>query len=272
MRNLFTIGEMAKLHNITMKTLRYYNEIGLLEPIQIDERNGYRYYSTEQFEQINTIQYLKKLGFSLKEIKGQLYHRDIAGFVDLLEKQKKLTEQKIKELVQVNRRFQNRINDITLAREIMELGVVRVVDINERKVVRLMEKIGSEPEIEVSLRQLENMANMNSSIFIGGVGLTVDLNNIKDKKFDEYNSIFILTEEEDIESSFITTFQKGKYASIFYRGDHNESSPYYKVLLDYIKKNGLQMMGDSIERVIINQYISKNEEDYLTEIQIQVTY
>lgn len=272
MKNLFTIGDMAKLHNITMKTLRYYNEIGLLEPIQIDVRNGYRYYSTEQFEQLNTIQYLKRLGFSLKEIKGQLDHRDIDGFLDLLQKQKKRTEQKIKELEQVNRRFQNRITDIRSAREISELEVVRLVDINERKVVRLMEKIDSDSEIEVSLRRLENMANLNSSIFIGGVGLTIDLNNTKDKKYDAYNSIFLLTEEEDIESSLITTFPKGKYASIYYRGDHNESSPYYKVLLDYIKKNGLQIIGDSIERVIIDQYISKNKEDFLTEIQIQVTY
>ncbi|MGM0900380.1 MAG: MerR family transcriptional regulator [Bacillota bacterium] len=271
MKNLFTIGEMAKLHNMTMKTLRYYDEIGLLEPIQIDASNGYRYYSTEQFEQLNTIQYLKKLGFSLKEIKGHLDHRDIDGFLELLEKQKKLTEQKIKELERVSRRFQNRINDIKSAQEIIELEVVKIVKINERQIVRLMEKIHSEPEMEVSLRQLENLANMNSSIFIGGVGLTVDVNDLKNQNF-KYNSIFILTEEEDIQSPLVTTFQKGTYASIYYRGDHNNSLPYYKILLDYIQKNDLQIIGDAIERTIIDHYISKNKEDYLTEIQIQVTY
>ncbi|MFC4324235.1 MerR family transcriptional regulator [Litchfieldia salsa] len=272
MKNLFTIGEMAKLHNMTMKTLRYYDEIGLLEPIQIDESNGYRYYSTEQFEQLNTIQYLKKLGFSLKEIKGHLDHRDIDGFLDLLEKQKRLTEQKIKELEQVNRRFQNRINDIKLAREKVELGVVRIVEMRERTVVRLMGKIGSEPELEVSLRQLENLANMNSSIFIGGVGHTAELNDIINNKFDKYNSIFIITEEEDIQSTLVTTFRKGTYASIYYRGLHSDSVQYYKILLDYIKENDLRIIGDFIERTIIDHYISKNKEDYLTEIQIQVSY
>ncbi len=272
MKNLFTIGEMAKLHNMTMKTLRYYDEIGLLEPIKIDTSNGYRYYSTEQFEQLNTIQYLKKLGFSLRAIKGHLDHRDIGGFLDLLEKQKKLTEQKIMELEQVNRRFQNRINDITLAQEIMELEVVKIKEIKERNIVRLVEKIHSEPELEVSLRQLENLANMNSSIFIGGVGLTIDLNDIKSNKFDKYNSIFILTEEEYIQSPLVTTFQQGTYASIYYRGDHNNSTQYYKILLDYILENNLQIIGDSIERTIIDQYISKNKDDHLTEIQIQVTY
>ncbi len=271
MQNLFTIGEMAKLHNITMKSLRYYDEIGLLKPIQTTS-NGYRYYSTEQFEQLNTIQYLKKLGFSLKEIKAHFDHRDIDGFLDLLEKQKKLTEQKINELERVNRRFQNRINDIKLARERTELGVVKIVEMKERKVVRLMGKIGSEPELEVSLRQLENLANMNSSIFIGGVGLTVELNDTKDNMFDKYNSIFILIEEEDIQSPLVATFDKGTYASIYYRGDHRDSFQYYNILLDYIKTNALNVTGDFIERTIIDHYISKNKEDYFTEIQIQVTY
>lgn len=272
MKNLFTIGEMAKLHNMTMKSLRYYDEIGLLKPIQIDASNGYRYYSTEQFEQLNTIQYLKKLGFSLKEIKAHLDHRDIDGFLELLEKQKRLTEEKIKELERVNRRFQNRINDITLAQEITELEVVKIIEIKERKIVRLVEKIQSEPELEFSLRQLENLANLNSSIFIGGVGLTVDVNDLINQRFNRYNSIFILTEEEDIEGPLVTTLQQGTYASIYYRGDHTNSFEYYKALLDYIQKNDLQITGDAIERTIIDQYISINKEDYLTEIQIPVTY
>ncbi|WP_230591222.1 MerR family transcriptional regulator [Lysinibacillus sphaericus] len=83
MKNRFSIGEMAKLHKTTIKTLRYYDEIDLLKPMYTDKNNGYRYYSTEQFEQLNTIHYLKELGFSLKEIKGhfgsQRYRRLFAS-------------------------------------------------------------------------------------------------------------------------------------------------------------------------------------------------
>ncbi|WP_163581317.1 hypothetical protein [Gracilibacillus saliphilus] len=77
---------------------------------------------------------------------------------------------------------------------------------------------------------------MNSSIFIGGVGLTVDINDINNKNFDKYNSIFILTEEEGIQGPLVTIFQKGIYASIYYSGVHNYSSQYYNILLDYFKK------------------------------------
>ncbi|MFK3960420.1 MerR family transcriptional regulator [Guptibacillus hwajinpoensis] len=270
MKNRFSIGEMSKLHNTTIKTLRYYDEIGLLEPIQIDENNGYRYYSTEQFEQLNIINYLKGLGFSLKEINAHLEHRNIDVFLDLLQKQKELTENKIKELQRIKSRFQNRIEDITLARGIKELGVVIIKDIKERKIVRLMEKISSEPELEVSLRQLENKSKMYSSIFIGGVGLTIGIDNIKNTMFDEYNSIFILVEEDYIQNELVTTLQQGNYACIYYNGSHSDSPTYYRVLLNYIKENGLQIIGDSIERTIIDHYISKNKEDYLTELQIPV--
>ncbi|MBP2664195.1 MAG: MerR: Hg(II)-responsive transcriptional regulator [Firmicutes bacterium] len=67
MKNRFSIGEMSKLHNVPVKTLRYYDDIGLFKPTKVDESSKYRYYSIEQFEQLNTITYLKFSGLPLKE-------------------------------------------------------------------------------------------------------------------------------------------------------------------------------------------------------------
>ncbi|AIQ47318.1 hypothetical protein R70723_16535 [Paenibacillus sp. FSL R7-0273] len=61
MNSMFLIGEMAKLFQIDIRTLRYYDEIGLFTPASVDVHTGYRYYSIEQFESLNTILYLKKL-------------------------------------------------------------------------------------------------------------------------------------------------------------------------------------------------------------------
>ncbi|WP_243735345.1 MerR family transcriptional regulator [Paenibacillus turpanensis] len=271
MKNKFSVGEMAKLHNTSIKTLRYYDEVGLLKPMEVDTSNGYRYYSTEQFEQLNTIHYLKELGFSLKEIKRHLDHRDLDGYLHLLEKQKQLTENKIRDLERMRQRFQNRIQDIKQARQVTNIGEPSIVDMEERVIVRLMEKISSDPELEVSLRNLENLSNRKSSIYIGGVGLTISMEQLKIHKFDQYNSIFILTEEEDIQGPFVDTFPKGRYASISFRASHHNSAPYYGILLEYMKANGFEMKGDAIERTIIDHYISNRPEDYLTEIQIPVT-
>ena len=66
---LYKIGEFAKLTNIPVKTLRYYDEINLLKPEEIDLFSGYRYYGDKQKEDLEIILVLKEAGFSLEEIK-----------------------------------------------------------------------------------------------------------------------------------------------------------------------------------------------------------
>lgn len=89
MKDLFTIGEISKLFNVNIGTLRYYDEIDLFKPIFIDRTNSYRYYSTDQFEQLNTIKYLKALGMSLNTIDYHLKKRSMDNIIELFEKQKK---------------------------------------------------------------------------------------------------------------------------------------------------------------------------------------
>lgn len=68
----FKIGEFSKLCQVTVKTLRHYEEIGLLAPKEVDEWTGYRYYDTCQLRQMARISHLKRLGFSLDEIIFQI--------------------------------------------------------------------------------------------------------------------------------------------------------------------------------------------------------
>lgn len=65
----FKIGEFSKLSQVTIKTLRHYEEIKLLIPFETDQWTGYRYYDISQLEKMSRIIYLKKVGFSLEEIK-----------------------------------------------------------------------------------------------------------------------------------------------------------------------------------------------------------
>lgn len=54
-KELFQIGDVAKMFHISVGTLRHYGKLGLLQPEYIDSETGYRYYSTRQFECLNTI-------------------------------------------------------------------------------------------------------------------------------------------------------------------------------------------------------------------------
>ena len=68
----YKIGEISKLARVTVRTLRHYEGIGLLEPDIIDRWTGYRYYSTANLQKLIAILKLKDLGFSLTEIR-ELY-------------------------------------------------------------------------------------------------------------------------------------------------------------------------------------------------------
>lgn len=66
---LYKIGEFSKLTDASIRTLRYYDEIDLFKPKEIDLFTGYRYYSKDQIEDFNLIKTLQEVGFSLEEIK-----------------------------------------------------------------------------------------------------------------------------------------------------------------------------------------------------------
>ena len=63
------IGEFSQLMQVTVKTLRHYEQKGLLLPETVDEWTGYRYYSIDQMQKLQAIRDLQNLGFSLDEIK-----------------------------------------------------------------------------------------------------------------------------------------------------------------------------------------------------------
>jgi len=65
---MFKIGDFSRLSFVTVKTLHYYDEIGLLKPVKVDCFTGYRYYSADQLPRLNRIRVLRSLGLSLEEI------------------------------------------------------------------------------------------------------------------------------------------------------------------------------------------------------------
>ena len=64
------IGAFSKMMQVTVKTLRHYEQMGLLVPAEVDEWTGYRNYRIEQMQRLNTIRYLKEMGFTLDEIRS----------------------------------------------------------------------------------------------------------------------------------------------------------------------------------------------------------
>ena len=69
---MFSIGEFARLGTVSVRTLRHYDEIGLLPPAKVNPGTGYRGYSAEQLGRLNRILALKELGLSLAQARELL--------------------------------------------------------------------------------------------------------------------------------------------------------------------------------------------------------
>lgn len=69
---MLKIGDFSRLSRTTVKTLRYYDDMGLLHPVYIDPYTGYRYYALEQLPRLNRILAFKDLGLSLEQIQKVL--------------------------------------------------------------------------------------------------------------------------------------------------------------------------------------------------------
>lgn len=273
MKNKFSIGQLAKLHNIPIKTLRYYDEIDLFKPIEVNNETGYRYYSPEQFKQLDIIHYLKTLGVPLKEIKLQLQSRNINELLDTLKKHHVTIETKIKELEKIKTWLEGRIREIDGSQKVIDIGVPVIQYFPKRVLVQLQEKIEGVQELELALRKLKHKFGVSTPIFLGKVGFTRTIVQVMENNFKEYSSIFLFleeTEEKELLQNMSTFFPEGYYATIYYRGVRNEAAPYYKALLTFIRENHYEIDGDFIERAIVDQFLSNDKGAFLTEIQVQL--
>ena len=86
--NRLTVGRMAELNCISARTLRVYDNKGLLRPAARDEETGYRYYTLDQCSTLDAIQQLQRIGYTLDEIGELLEHPDAARlYASLREKE-----------------------------------------------------------------------------------------------------------------------------------------------------------------------------------------
>jgi DNA-binding transcriptional MerR regulator/effector-binding domain-containing protein len=98
MNTSYSIGEFSQITGLSVKTLRFYHEKGLLVPTSIDETTGYRFYDESKIEKARVIMRLRALEFSLEDIATVLGEcTDEADILNYLERQKNKLQQRIRE-------------------------------------------------------------------------------------------------------------------------------------------------------------------------------
>ena len=96
-QRMIRIGDLSRISQVPVSTLRYYDDVDLLKPVEVDRFTGYRYYSFDQLPRLNRILALKDLGFSLEEI-ARLLGEDLP--VDQLRGMLRLKRSELRDQVQ----------------------------------------------------------------------------------------------------------------------------------------------------------------------------
>ena len=139
------IGEFSQMMQVTVKTLRHYEQKGLLLPDEVDEWTGYRYYSIEQMQKLQSIRDLQSLGFSLDEIK-ELYDDDShTPSVRQMDEKIKETELQLNQLIARRNRlleWKNSRKQITKMEKFNIQALPEIIVASHREVIPNYEALG----------------------------------------------------------------------------------------------------------------------------------
>ncbi len=267
MKNLFSIGEVSKYQNISKQTLIYYDKIGLFRPAYVDPDNGYRYYSPKQIDYLDTILIMKKIGFSLNEIKEHMQNYNIDSSLTAFRKQLSVIDQKIQELNLIRSRVTHRCDQMECSKIYRQKeDTVVLEDMEDQYILfREVEKPYTLREISIATKQCFSDSFQNQLPIFFESGVVVPLQRINEGRFTEASLAFLPIEKTD-KAGNIKKLPAGKCAGIYHIGDYLSIGRSYEKLLDYCRTHCLEIISDSYE-FCINDYITSHDEtEYITKI------
>ena len=267
-KDLYQIGEVARLFHLSISLLRHYDKTGLVTPEYTDPDTGYRYYSLRQFECLNTIRYLRALDMPLEEIADFLHNRDTGRIQELLSKQLVQVHKKQQELAVIEHQIKNRLNQIQGALS-AHPGEIFLEKKAPLKLACMKKQLNPENylDLEYSIREMEQ-GNSPASIFLGKVGVGLFYESLKAHRFKPYDFVFIILEEDDPIKGQVIHIPESTWAIVRFHGSHEQAPGFYEKLLSYFKDEGLAPESFALEMTLIDYGLTHDQSQFITEIQI----
>ena len=262
---LYKIGMFAAMNHVTVKTLRFYEEQGLLMPAQINQENGYRYYTLSQMAVIHQITALKQAGFTLEEIARINSGADEEG---VLQKKKSELIAKIAELTR-----QIAVVDGFLSKQKTGLAApVLVKTIPETTVAAMKTRLASYDSL------FEVMPEMGALMEKAGCECALPEYCFTNYLEPGYKDTDILVEiceavtgaKQEIGGLYFKTLPEIQAACVFHRGSYGTLPESYEAVLRFIEENGYEIAGAIRESYIDGVWNQDDDSGWLTEIQIPV--
>ncbi len=264
---MFRIGKFSKLAKVSIKTLRYYDKIGLLKPAMIDSVTQYRYYAEEQLESIRLISMYKSAGLS-NELILKLINKS-GDERALLKYQKQILIERAEEVKKALSTLEVLLGEHTAQRYDATVKKVEkrlvyccrgyiasVSGIHDFVKACSMELAKTNPDVKLSEPDYccviyPDDGYRESNIFIEYA-----------QSVDRYGKDSEILKFKEIEP--ITAI------SVIHRGEYDSLSDAYLFAVNWAKANGYTIDGEPRERYIHGAWDRASEEEWVTELQLPV--
>lgn len=268
MNSCFTIGELSKHQNISRQTLIYYDKIGLFCPAYTDPSNGYRYYSPAQLDYLDTILILKKIGFSLDEIKEHMKHYTMERSIAALQKQLVVINRRIEELQMLKSRVKQRCAQMESCLCAQHEGEKVTLEQIERQYILLqpVPQPHTLEDVSLATKQCFVRAFKEKLPVYFQSGAVVPCDRICAGRYTEAEYAFLPIEKKIPAVPEIRELPAGRCVCTYHVGDYLSIGKAYERILDYCAKNDLHIQSDSYE-FALNDYLSTGDErEYITRV------
>ncbi|MDF2887080.1 MAG: MerR family transcriptional regulator [Lacrimispora sp.] len=260
---IVTISEMARLHHLTRQTLIYYDHIGLLKPVSINE-HGYRYYSVYQIPVLREICLLKKFGVKLEDIKRSFENRSPDTVINLLELQKDSVDKQIHELKKTKMHLEQRIGFYEDLHEEHPILTPLIKEIGPRKI--LFVPFPCEPcknILHLTLMRAWNQLFDWGTVPSIGFGTLIRSSQFDSEDLYRGSGIFVVVPDREYNFPGIEEIPGGIFACMY-----KYSFPYYKndffTLKEWAESQGYDIIGDALDLCLLDTtfYNTEHEVDY----------
>lgn len=255
---------MADLNQVTKKTLRVYQEAGLLRPVRVDEDTGYRYYGLEQCATIDMIQQLQALGFTLTDIR-EILGNDADHLMGALEERQRAIEESMCDLMIARQNVTQLLNncrfsasrpiyDTVILEHIPEKHVIHFDIFNDRArlISEDVESVLEEWELNLRLTKKHMVQRGIPLALFHNVGCCVSKDNLLARNL-AITSSFICVNDAEVAKRFgavrrsagtYLTMYKKSYTEQGEKAKRNAEREGLVALLDYADAHGMSVAGD----------------------------
>ena len=275
---LIPIGKMAKANNVSIATLRLYDEMGLIKPSFIDPQTNYRYYDVNQTSRLDLIRYMRDMGMSIKDISLLLEKEDIDLIEEKLVERSIQIRSEIKALKSTQDAVDRTIKSIERYRKSPLPGTLSLEFIERRRILYIQSPIdfyryGIE-KYEECIRNLRlKLVEMNiPQVLSYSLGTSVKKDDFMEGKLVA-DKIFIFGDKRLSEYSDDTLLlESGMYACVYLDNYDNEKKEAER-LLKFALDNGYEIAGDYIcEEMTELNFLQKRQRNMFLRLQVPVIF